>query len=118
MQAIDRVGQVIDTVTVRKMAPPERFFHRGDVDDNDRLQLTDAIRILNFLFGEGEEPACLEAADADDNGSIQLTDAIRILSWSFLGTGVLPPPGPPGAPCGGDPVDSPALECDRYLSCS
>ena len=25
-------------------------FHRGDADDNGELQLTDAIRILGFLF--------------------------------------------------------------------
>jgi Zn-dependent metalloprotease len=85
--------------------PPEiPVFHRGDADGNGRLELTDAVRILNVLFlGAGEIP-CLDAADADDNGQLQLTDAVRILNVLFVGRGTIPLPGPPPAACGSDPT--------------
>jgi len=93
-------------------------FHRGDVDDNALLQLTDAVRILNFLFTGGPEPTCFDSADADDNGLLQLTDAVRILSFLFLGAIPPAPPGPPGDPCGADVnAENPDLGCAAYTSC-
>jgi hypothetical protein len=93
-------------------------FHRGDTDDNGQLQLTDAVRILGFLFLGGASPTCLDAADSDDNGQLQLTDAVRILGFLFLGGAALAPPGPPGGgnPCGTDPGQV-HLGCAAYTKC-
>ncbi len=90
-------------------------FHRGDADDNGVLQLTDAIRILGFLFLGGQEPTCLDAADADDNGVLQLTDAIRILGFLFLGGPPPAAPGPPPDACGIDAAKD--LGCVSYTKC-
>jgi hypothetical protein len=97
------------------------IFNRGDADDNGALQLTDAIRVLSFLFLGQQAPTCMDAADADDNGRIELTDAIRILQFLFLGQAPPAPPGPPElGPCGPDPTPNDAgtdLGCERYTSC-
>ncbi|MBI4607069.1 MAG: hypothetical protein HY721_34325 [Planctomycetes bacterium] len=92
-------------------------FHRGDADDNGQLQLTDAIRILGYLFLGAAAPACLDAADADDNGQLQLTDAIRILGYLFLGGSPPAPPGPPTDACGPDPSSGDDLGCEAYTHC-
>lgn len=119
LQAIDSTGNVIDSMTITKStAPPEAIFHRGDADGNGTLQLTDAIRILGFLFLGTPAPECLEAADSDDNGTLQLTDAIRILNYAFSGGQAPPPPGPPPSACGPDPKGSPALGCKAYPGCA
>ncbi len=89
--------------------------HRGDADDNGVLQLTDAIRILGFLFLGGTPPTCLDAGDADDNGVLQLTDAIRVLGFLFLGGAPPAPPGPPSDPCGVDAGGE--LGCASYTKC-
>ncbi len=68
-------------------------FIRGDSDSNGKIQLTDAVSTLKFLFLGGETPKCKEAADSDGSGKLQLTDAVFELNWLFLGTTVLPPPG-------------------------
>ncbi len=119
LSAIDSTGAVIDamSLTKKKPGPPPIVFHRGDADSNGELQITDAIRTLGFLFLGTAEPECLEAADTDDNGQIQLTDAIRSLNFSFIGGAVIPPPGPPGDPCGPDPEGSPDVGCGRYTGC-
>ncbi len=95
--------------------PPGKLLHRGDADDNGVLQLTDAIRILGFLFLGGTEPTCLDAADADDNGVLQLTDAIRILGFLFLGGAPPASPGPPPDACGVDAGEE--LGCTSYTKC-
>lgn len=63
----------------------QKIFIRGDTDRNNKVDLTDAVFILNWLFKGGETPKCLDAADADDNGQVGITDAIRILSFLFKG---------------------------------
>jgi hypothetical protein len=87
-------------------------FHRGDVDDNGDLQLTDAVNLLSFMFLGMASPTCMDAADADNNGMIDITDAIFILNRLFLGGPELPAPGPD---CGVDSGDS--LGCFIYTNC-
>ena len=71
-------------------------FHRGDVNDDAIIQLTDAVYLLNWLFKGGPAATCVEAADADDNGQVNLTDAVFLLQYLFLGGGAPPLPGAPG----------------------
>ncbi len=44
-----------------------------DVNDDEALNLVDAVRLLNFLFGDGERPAPpypLPGVDPDENGAL------------------------------------------------
>ena len=76
-------------------------FLRGDVNFDSRLDVTDAIGVLTFLFGgEFGFHNCLDAHDTDDNGRIDLADAIFTLNHLFLGGEALRPPFPL---CGRDP---------------
>ena len=95
---------------------PRQEFHRGDADQNDALELTDAIQILSYLFvGTATRvPDCEDAADADDNGAIEMTDAIRILHYLFLGRGIIPAPGSTEEACGPDPTTDDPLGCVGY----
>ena len=86
----------LDDVTLVSLDPggdAAPRFRRGDVDGLGSVDLTDAIRTLNFLFLGGSAPDCFDAADADDSGRLELTDAILTLNVLFLGTGQIPPPG-------------------------
>jgi hypothetical protein len=92
---------------------PKVLFRRGDADGNRQLELTDAVRILNFLFLGTGTLSCREAANSDDNRALELTDAIRVLNFLFIGG---PPPAAPGhMVCGPDPEDSLSdLGCEDY----
>ncbi len=76
----------------------EGVFVRGDVDRDGRINITDGIYILDYLFRGGETPGCLDAADCDDDGRVNITDAIFLLRYLFLGGDPVPPPelGQPG----------------------
>jgi len=93
------------------------LFRRGDANGDGMTNLSDAVYTLNFLFLDGPEPGCLEAADSDDNGMVNLTDPVRLLNYLFLSG---PAPAPPGAgpgDCGEDPARSPRLGCRSYSRC-
>jgi hypothetical protein len=67
-------------------------FLRGDSTGNAQLELTDAVRILRFLFLGNETPTCLVAFDSNADNTVELTDAVAILGFLFLGN----PPTLPG----------------------
>lgn len=83
-------------------SPFERFI-RGDADANGKIEITDAVRVLEYLFlGIPPGLPCLEAADVDNDGLINITDPIRILDFQFIGTFPEIPPPFPG--CGVDTI--------------
>ncbi|MBN1441933.1 MAG: hypothetical protein JXA90_04445, partial [Planctomycetes bacterium] len=83
--------------------PAERPFIRGDVEEDGRLTISDAIAILLYLFVGADAPACLDACDADDDGQINITDPVRLLNFLFLGSASPPPPPFPDPGC--DPTE-------------
>ena len=88
-------------------------FVRGDANASGRVDLSDAIYILGFLFlGNPTEMACLDSADIDATGSVDLTDAIYLLHHLFLGGREPPAPYPA--------CDQPAqslLGCGSFAPC-
>jgi hypothetical protein len=93
-------------------------FIRGDANADGSINIADAVFILNYLFGSGQEPSCLEAADANDDNYFakpDISDPLYILNWLFSG-------GPPlSAPqqCGVDP--SPCglgVGCKKFQPCA
>ncbi len=63
-------------------------------NNDDKVDLTDGIFALNFLFQGGAEPKCMDAVDANDDGKIDITDPIYTLNYLFVGGKVIPAPYP------------------------
>jgi hypothetical protein len=93
--------------------PAASSFRRGDANVDGRVDLSDAIGILDGLFLGGPSPACTDAADANDDGRIDLSDPIALLGALFLGSGPLPAPG--REICGPDPTAD-GLDCGAGCS--
>lgn len=69
---------------------------RGDSNGDGRIDISDGVSTLGFLFlGEGR-PRCLAAADANRDGSVNVSDPSYTLGFLFLGGAVHPEP----AACG------------------
>src|SRR5262245_33252259 len=90
----------ITALAVGQVNPPRVLFRRGDASGEGRINITDAILILRFLFSAGEV-GCLDASDVDDDGEITITDPILLLAWLFQGGNAL---APPSAEPGPDPT--------------
>jgi len=79
--AIDLIARWIDEGAPRSA----ECAMRGDVDRSQIVDLSDAVRILNYLFVGGAPIWCLSVADANANGEIDLADPVFILNYLFLG---------------------------------
>jgi len=74
------------TVRILIVEPPyPQVFLRGDVDGNRSIDITDAVRLLNYLFLGGVQPQCFDSADVNDTGRVDISGAISILNYLFLG---------------------------------
>lgn len=81
--------------------PENNRFIRGEVTQDGRIDLADAIFIATYLFVSGRTPACLDGADANDDGRLSLGDVISVLNYLYADSGPLPAPFPG---CGTDPT--------------
>jgi hypothetical protein len=91
-------------------------FRRGDANADARVDISDAVFVLGYLFLGGLEPACKDAADADDDAVLDLSDGVLILNRLFAnrpGTEI-PPPGIYS--CGTDETPD-ALSCLESAGC-
>jgi hypothetical protein len=97
-------------VSATPTGPKGNIFRRGDIDANGVVEITDAVKLLGYLFLGGGTPECLEAGDTDNNGVVDITDAVTNLGYQFLGA--TPPAAPGPLTCGPDPAE-PMLGCDK-----
>ena len=114
-----RLLPVIQALTLgqafAQMLPPgDCIFRRGDVNEDARVNIADAIAVLSSLFSGGAI-SCPDAADSDDTGGVDITDGVYTLSYLFLGGP--PPPAPGPAACGPDPTFD-RLACDPLRQCA
>ena len=90
------------------------IFLRGDINVDGNLGLSDAIRMLEYLFRGGNSLACPDSADVDDGGNLNLGDAVLLLNALFRGDQI---PAPTGE-CGVDPTPDVLPECEyNHLLC-
>ncbi len=71
----------------------EHPFLRGDTNMDARLNISDSIATLAYLFTSGAPPPCEDAADSDDDGKLTITDPLASLVYLFQQGPPLPPPG-------------------------
>jgi hypothetical protein len=103
MDGEELIGQ--DSVTVFVGLPQ---FVRGDANTDGKVDLTDAVVILNHLFKGETVATCHDRLDADDTGVVDLTDAIYMLRHLFQGGPEIPAPYPdPGT----DPTPDDLVDC-------
>jgi PKD repeat protein len=97
---------VVDAIVVGEALPG---FIRADANQDQALDIADAVFILTYLFGGGSDGGCSSAIDANDDGANNVADAVTVLDHLFsAGSPILPPfPG-----CGVDPTPD-ALECSN-----
>ncbi len=73
-------------------------FIRADTDNDGKVNITDGVVTLNWLFqGDGGELPCKEAADVNKDGMINLSDPVATFSFLF---GAGDDPKPPYPECG------------------
>jgi hypothetical protein len=71
------------------------FFRRGDCNKDSVTDLSDAVKIVLYLFAGASQPGCLDACDVNGDTNLAVSDAIALLQYLFKpGTVTIPAPGP------------------------
>ena len=68
---------------------PTGVFVRGDGNGDEKIDISDAVSALGYLFMQ-KPTDCLEALDSNDDGQVNIGDPIFLLSYLFSG-GAMPP---------------------------
>lgn len=106
-------GSALGPVWTFTTEPAGQLFLRGDASGDGKMDISDAITILSYLFLGGRQLSCLKSADTNDSGELGIADAIFLLIFLFQGGAVIPPPSPS---CGRDSTPD-DLSCDSYPGC-
>jgi hypothetical protein len=92
---------IIDNVSIEPRKENGRLsllqdvpFVRGDANSDEDLDISDPVRIVNFVFFRTQRVICQKAADANDDGRIDIADALYVLFYLFKGGPIIPAPYP------------------------
>lgn len=96
--------------SVGSAPPPSVPFIRGDVNQDESLNLVDALLQLDVIFN-GSANDCQDALDTNDSGTIDVADAVQLLSYLIIAGSA--PPSPPFTTCGPDP-SADSLSCTSF----
>ncbi len=99
-----------------EVSPPAvPAFLRGDGSGDGNLDLTDAVCVLDWLFGGAAKPGCLAALDTNGDGQVDIADPLWLLNYLFAGG---PAPVEPFPDCGPGLLTSDVeLGCARPRNC-
>ncbi|MEM7232262.1 MAG: S8 family serine peptidase [Planctomycetota bacterium] len=65
-------------------------FRRGDANNDDAVDISDALIILSLLFLGDDPLPCAVAGDANDDDRVDISDAVSVLGFLFLGGPAFP----------------------------
>lgn len=55
----------------------------GDVDDDELINISDAVFVISYIFNSGTAPDPIESGDVDCNGLTNITDAVYLIAFIF-----------------------------------
>ena len=60
-------------------------FLRARVNSDNKVDLSDGVALLLYLFRGGSTPGCLLASDTNDDNKLDISDAVFLLNYLFTG---------------------------------
>jgi hypothetical protein len=57
----------------------------GDINGDGRINIGDALSVINFIFRGGPAPDPIAAGDLNCSGKITIGDAIYLIAYIFRG---------------------------------
>ena len=82
------------------MIPGHRQFIRGDCNGDGKVDISDGVFNLNFLFGGDERSDCAEACNTNGDAKNDISDPVSLFNFLFAAG---PGPGVPFPECGEGP---------------
>jgi hypothetical protein len=76
------VEAAVDAVTVTTYQCEQPFIC-GDTNGDGNVNVTDAVMLIAFVFGDGPAPEPIEVADVDCDGEVNVSDVVSLLNYIF-----------------------------------
>ena len=57
----------------------------GDIDGSGGVNITDAVRLIYYLFANGPEPLDLSGGDVNQDGRLNIADVVYLINYIFVG---------------------------------
>jgi hypothetical protein len=103
--SVDYVTEIQNTFDVREFTDSMSFI-RGDANKDGKIDISDGIFILNFLFLGGPRPIKpTDRADVNDDNRVDISDGVGLLTYLFRGGPEPLAPFPDPGIDGEDPID-------------
>ncbi len=81
--------------SIHKLGDDTVMFRRGNCNADQVVDISDAVRILFYLFAGAGTPPCLDGCDINGNLSVGIEDAVALLNYLFRPGGFnIPAPSP------------------------
>lgn len=64
---------------------PACYLPRGDADGSGRIDISDAVYLINRIFSGGPAPVTMFAGDPNCDGGVDISDVVTIISFIFSG---------------------------------
>ncbi len=78
---VDQKSDIISVSIKVKLPPPIC----GDADASGSVAITDAVYIINYIFGGGSPPKPISSGDTNCDGIVTVTDVVYIINYIFGG---------------------------------
>ena len=57
----------------------------GDANDDEVVDISDAVFIINYAFAGGQAPDPIESGDCNCDASVDISDAVYVINYAFSG---------------------------------
>jgi hypothetical protein len=84
VRVVDSSNPPITTDKGIALTVVEQSFVCGDADGSGQVAISDAVFVINYIFGGGPAPD-VQTADADCSGSVTIGDAVYLINYIFGG---------------------------------
>jgi hypothetical protein len=68
------------------------WYFRGDTNQDNIINVTDVVYLINYLFTSGPPPTVFKSGDVNNDNQVNVTDVVYLINYLFVG-------GPPPAGC-------------------
>lgn len=70
-------------ISIDQLGCPQ--FLCGDADGSSQITISDAVLLINYIFGGGPAPSPLLSGDADCSQAVTISDAVVLINYIFAG---------------------------------
>ncbi len=68
--------------------PPGPFYMCGDCNEDEIVNISDAVYLISYIFSGGPAPNPLEAGDSNCDALVNISDAVYLIGYIFSGGSV------------------------------